>query len=268
MPAVSGILRKMNTSHTPETGMVDYTLNLNGEGVLGLNELVGSDLHLTFSGKIHCVSCGRSLKKTFNSGYCYPCFSSLAECDICIVKPEKCHYHLGTCRQPEWGEQYCFQQHTLYLARSSSIKIGITRSVQQIHRWMDQGALEAREVGFFSNRYQVGLAEAAIAEHIADKTNWRKMLKNEVTEEPFESHFQKILELLSPEQKESVTEAGKTYQFQYPVEAYPQKVTSKKFDKLPDFTSKLVGIKGQYLIFDSHVMNLRSQGGYEITVEY
>lgn len=268
MPSVHGMLRKMNTHYTPETGLVSYTLNLDGEGVLELNPLVGHEIHLDFAGEIHCVACGKLIPKTFNGGYCYPCSIKLAECDICIVKPERCHFHLGTCRDPAWGESYCFQQHTLYLARSSSIKIGITRSVQQIHRWMDQGAIEVREIGFFESRYQVGLAEAAIAKTIQDKTNWRKMLKNQVTDEPFEPYFKEALKIVSEEQSNSLLSDGQVYSFHYPVQRYPYKVNSKKFDKYPSYSSKLMGIKGQYLIFEEHVVNLRSQGGYVITLSY
>ena len=153
MPSVSGILRKMDTHYTAETHLVNYTLNLDGEGVLPLNGLVGSEIRLDFWGNIYCVACGRKIAKTFNRGYCYSCFMSLPECDSCMVQPEKCHFHLGTCRDSAWGEQHCFQKHTLYLARSSSVKIGITRSIQQIHRWMDQGAVEALVIGFFENRF-------------------------------------------------------------------------------------------------------------------
>ncbi len=258
----------MNTAHNPDNNLVSYTLNLNGEGVQGLNALIDSEISIAFTGQMYCTACGRSIKKTFNSGYCYPCFTTLPECDICIVKPEKCHFHLGTCRDSTWGQTHCFQEHTLYLARSSSIKIGITRSHQSIHRWMDQGATEAKEIGFFEDRYQVGLAEAAIAKVMKDKTNWRKMLKNEVTTEDFEPYFQQILEMLSDEQGMSLVSDGSSYSFSYPVSAYPKKITSKSLDKLPAFTSKLIGIKGQYLIFEEHVMNLRSHGGYEISLSY
>lgn len=268
MPTVQGMLRKMNTEYTPQSCQVGYTLNLDGDGVLFLNPLVGEEIQLEYTGKIHCVACGRSVVKTFNSGYCYPCFKGLAECDICIVRPEKCHFHLGTCRDPVWGKNHCFQTHTLYLARSGSIKIGITRTVQQLHRWMDQGASEAREIGFFENRYQVGLAEADISRNMKDKTNWQKMLKNVTTTESFEYYFQQILSWLPKELRPSLVHHGKSYSFSYPVLAYPQKVKSKKLDEFPSFKSKLMGIKGQYLIFEGHVFNLRSHGGYLIRLSY
>lgn len=264
MPPVNGILRKMNTHYTPETNQVSYALNLDGQEVLSLNPLIGSEVCLEFGGFIHCVACHRKISKTFNNGYCYPCFTSLAQCDVCIMQPQKCHYHLGTCREPAWGKQYCFQQHTLYLARSSSVKIGITRSAQQVHRWMDQGAVEAQVVGFFEDRYQVGQAEAAIANIMADKTNWRKMLKNEVSDADFAPYFQKISHVLSEKQGAFLMADGPSYAFAYPVQTYPQKVVSKKLEKFPKLQGRLVGIKGQYLIFEDYVVNLRTHGGYQI----
>ena len=50
--------------------------------------------------------------------------------------------------------------------------------------------------------------------------------------------------------------------------SYPEKVTSLKLDKVPVIEKRLVGIKGQYLIFDDNtVMNVRSHTGYRITIE-
>ena len=258
----------MNTRYTPKTQGVSYFLNLDGQEVLPLNSLIGSEVCLEFKGSIHCLACQRKISKTFNNGFCYPCFVSLAQCDACILQPAKCHYHHGTCREPAWAQQHCFQKHTLYLARSSSIKIGITRSSQQIHRWMDQGAVEAKVIGFFEDRYQVGLAEAAISTIMADKTNWRKMLKNEVSEADFAPYFEAIFKVLSKKQCASLLADGPSYAFSYPVQTYPQKVISKKLDKFPKLQGLLVGIKGQYLIFADYVVNLRSHGGYRVAFSY
>ena len=52
----------------------------------------------------------------------------------------------------------------------------------------------------------------------------------------------------------------------YPVVEYPEKVTSFNFDKSPVVEGTLLGIKGQYLIFDSGVINLRRFSGYEIAI--
>lgn len=182
----TGVLEKMFTAYDEASGKVSYALNLNGAEACSLNEWVGHEIAISFEGKINCTQCGRSIRKTYNDGFCYPCLTTLPQADICMVKPELCHFHLGTCRDAQWGEQHCFIPHTLYLARSSGIKIGITRGTHPISRWMDQGAVEAMAIGHFPNRREVGLAEKAISGAMSDKTNWRKMLTNDVTDRPFE----------------------------------------------------------------------------------
>src|SRR5210317_104304 len=110
-----GYLHKMLVSlHDP----VQYRLNLSGQPLV-LNELLGKHLRLEYMQNIECIHCGRKIRKSFNQGYCYPCFTSLAQCDTCIVSPEKCHYHLGTCREPEWGRANCMQPHVIYLSNTS-----------------------------------------------------------------------------------------------------------------------------------------------------
>ena len=267
MTRASGVIRKMFTSHNETTNAVSYQLNLDEEPIVALNEFVGQEISIQFAGGIYCIHCGDEIPKTFNSGYCYPCFTTLAEADMCIMKPEQCHFHEGTCRDEAFGERHCFQQHTLYLARSSGIKVGITRSGQQKTRWMDQGAIEAREIGFFPDRLSSGLAEVKVAAEMSDKTNWRKMLKNEVTDADFEPYVESAFQALSDEELDFVLDDGQTFHFEYPVERYPEKVTSKKLDKHPVFSEVLRGIKGQYLIMDTFVINLRAHAGYHIVFE-
>ena len=163
---MQGNLRKMRTQPGPPVG---YRLPV-GEQEVALNPLLGETVRLTFSGEIHCVACGRKTKKSFNQGYCYPCFQSLAQCDLCIVKPELCHYAQGTCREPEWGEAHCMQPHYVYVA-----KVGITSD----SGWMDQGAVQALPIFRVQSRYQAGLLEVIFKQHIADRTNWQRMLKGE-----------------------------------------------------------------------------------------
>jgi hypothetical protein len=59
------------------------------------------------------------------------------------------------------------------------LKVGITRHSQIPTRWMDQGASQAQPIFRVSSRLQSGLVETAFKAHIADKTNWRAMLKGE-----------------------------------------------------------------------------------------
>ena len=54
----------------------------------------------------------------------------------------------------------------------------------------------------------------------------------------------------------------------YPVLQYPEKVKSLDFDKTENIVGILQGIKGQYLMLDSGVINIRKFGGYKIEFEY
>lgn len=255
---------------------VQYHLPL-GDQLIELNPLIGSSIKLKFTGKIECVNCQRVIKKSFNQGFCYPCFSSLAQCDLCIMKPELCHYEAGTCREPKWGDDFCFQPHFVYLANSSGIKVGITRYTQIPTRWIDQGAVQALPILKVASRYLSGLVEITIAEHVSDKTSWQRMLKN--LQEPADL-VAKREELFATCE---VSLAALTEQFgagaieflpeepvvdiQFPVEQYPIKVKSFNFDKGAEVSGVLQGIKGQYLLLDTGVINIRKFTGYEVVFE-
>ena len=136
-----GPIRKM-TAVLSDQGTPDYQLPI-GEDKLPLNDVIGKRLTLTYHDKITCSHCGRKTKKSYSQGYCYPCMQKLAQCDMCIMKPETCHYDQGTCREPEWGEQNCMIKHYVYLSNTSGLKVGITRHSQVPTRWIDQGATQA-----------------------------------------------------------------------------------------------------------------------------
>ncbi len=53
-------------------------------------------------------------------------------------------------------------------------------------------------------------------------------------------------------------------EIRYPVLEYPEKPNTLNFDKTPTLGGILKGIKGQYLIFDQGVINLRRFAGYEV----
>ena len=152
---------------------VSYQLPLDDHRV-PLNEAIGESIAIEHIGDIHCIHCGRRSKKSFSQGYCYPCFTKLPQCDTCIMSPERCHFHHGTCRDPAWGEKYCFTDHFVYLANSSGVKVGITRGTQLPTRWIDQGATQGLPIFRVQTRYQAGLIEDCIREFVADKTSWQK----------------------------------------------------------------------------------------------
>ncbi len=256
---------------------VSYSLPFNGE-LLSLNELIGKKISLDYEGSINCVHCNRKTNKSFNQGYCYPCFQSLAQCDNCIMSPENCHYDLGTCREPLWGEEFCMQDHIVYLANSSGIKVGITRASQIPTRWIDQGAIQALPVFRVRTRQQSGFLEMLFKQHISDKTNWRTMLKGNIEELDLEQQRDLLLtecaEDISALQDRfglhaiSVLTGMKTSTLSYPVQTYPEKVTSLNFDKESHLEGVLLGIKGQYLILDTGVLNVRKFSGYKISLGF
>ena len=250
---------------------VAYSLRL-GDLQVPANPLLGQEIALVFNGEIHCVNCGRETRKSFNQGFCFPCFQKLAQCDSCIIHPEKCHYDQGTCREPEWGEQFCLQDHVVYLANSSGVKVGITRATQIPTRWIDQGAIQALPVIRVRSRLQSGLLEVMFKQHVADKTNWRGMLSAEEQLVDLEAERDQLLETCAEELQEmrdrfgffgvSVLNGVAPISIRYPVKQVPEKFPSLNFDKDKEVRGVLLGIKGQYLIFDSGVINLRRFGGY------
>lgn len=242
-----------------------------------INQYIGQKIRLSFLGEINCTNCGKVTKKSYGGGYCYPCTIKLPECDMCILKPELCHYKAGTCRDPKWGEEHCMIDHYVYLANSSGLKVGITRHTQIPTRFIDQGAVFALPILKVTTRYQSGVIEKLLSTELKDKTDWRKMLKGEVEDidleekrddvyEIFSSEFDK-LESQLPDMKLDYLENQEIISIEYPVIQYPAKVSSLSFDKTPLIEGVLNGIKGQYLIFDIGVINIRSHTGYKISFE-
>lgn len=271
MIQLCGNLRKMTTA--PESP-VAYRLPV-GDTELPLNDLLGKTLRLEYSGEIACIACGQKTKKSFNQGYCFRCFSTLAQCDLCIVKPELCHFAKGTCREPEWALSHCMQPHYVYLANSSGLKVGITRGSQVPTRWLDQGASQALLWFRVPTRYQAGLLEVAIKRHVADRTDWRKLLKGEAEPHDLKNRRDELLDrcgdLLSElpppadDQTASTLLDEEPCVFSYPILEYPKKVSSLSLDKTALIEGTLQGMKGQYLLLDTGVLNIRKFAGYHVS---
>jgi len=269
-----GHLKKMVIRHDGDVAEYDMVLD---DHRISLNEKIGQPIKLEFLGEIHCQACGRKSKKSFSQGYCYPCFTKLAQCDSCIMSPEKCHYEQGTCREPSWGDEFCMQDHIVYLANSSGIKVGITRHSQIPTRWLDQGAMQAMPIARVATRHLSGLLEVIFKQYVADKTNWRTLLKQDALELDLAAKRDELFELCHEEidelqqhyglQAVQLIYDGELNQFAFPVTEYPTKVTSFNFDKTPIVEGKLMGIKGQYLILDTGVINLRKFTSYHVSFQ-
>jgi hypothetical protein len=254
------VLSKMNSEWQADQA-VQYSLK-GDDGVLKLNSLIGQTVKIESNGHTVCLGCGKRSKKSLQQGHCYLCSRSLARCDICIVRPELCHFSKGSCREPEWGQANCFIPHTLYLANSSGLKVGITRAHQRITRWIDQGAVEAIAVINLENRLAIGELEHRFKAHFADRTNWRNMLKGDVPPLDLAAERERALGLLPEINDQALSDA--IVKITYPVLEHPKKVTSLNLEKTPRIEGTLLGIKGQYMIFDKGVINIRSFSGYEV----
>jgi len=268
-----GSLSKMAVSL--QAPVVQYSFRLDDTQV-PVNPFIGQRLRLEYLGAIHCSHCGKRTKTSFSQGYCYPCMTKLAQCDVCIMAPERCHYDAGTCREPSWGEQFCMTDHVVYLANSSGIKVGITRATQLPTRWLDQGASQALPIMRVATRQQSGLVEDILRSQVPDRTNWRALLKGDaevldlpaIREQIFEACADGLRELQGRFGLQAIQPLpdAEVVQMRYPVEAYPKKIVSFNLDKDPVAEGTLLGIKGQYLIFDTGVINIRKYTAYQLAV--
>lgn len=255
-----GALKKMITEHGKP---VDYFLEL-GSYFIHVNQIIGKEVQFLFE-SYQCLNCGSS-KKIFKQGFCYDCAISSARVGDWIMRPELSKAHLGLeDRDLEYEKKVQLQPHIVYLANSSDVKVGVTRKTQVPTRWIDQGAHEAIEILEVPNRYLAGIAEVALKGYVKDKTNWRTMLKNEIKDEDLKQIKNELLQYLPEEVKPYVIQGNDETKIQFPVVAYPTKLKSLNLEKTPVYQGKLMGIKGQYWLFeDQTVFNIRSYEGYVV----
>ncbi len=253
---------------------VDYRLSL-GDISIPLNGLLGRRLSIRFDGQITCRHCRRPTRKSYGDGYCYPCFKALARCDLCVVSPDRCHYAAGTCREPSWGEAFCMQPHIVYLANSAGPKVGITHPQNVPTRWLDQGATQATVIVRTRSRHQAGCVEVALARYVSDRTDWRGLTGGEAAEIDLRALAARLrsdaaIELAALEARfpdalvwepELVLE-----RFQYPVLEYASPPIGLSLAARGEIAGTLLGIKGQYLMFDNGVFNVRRYTSHHVTL--
>lgn len=253
-----GVLRKMQTELADP---IQYYLIFDGD-FLNVNQVLNRNLSLTFI-KYQCLNCGLD-RPIFRQGFCRSCFYETPAAGDWIMRPELSTAHLDKeDRDLEYEKKMQLQPHIVYLANSSNIKVGVTRKSQIPTRWIDQGAHEAIEIMEAPNRYLAGITEVALKTKLSDKTNWRKMLTNHVTDEDLAEWRDKLKAFVPEEASEYYLNNREELELKFPVLSYPEKVKSLKLDKTPEFSGNLQGIKGQYLIFeDSTVFNVRGNEGF------
>ncbi len=273
MTNITTHLRKMTTSlegGNRATYQLPLIHILESNGSVSINEWVGQRIKIQFSGNIHCIATGKKVNKTYGEGLSYDAFLTSPLSCPSIVNPELSRIHEGIAlRDFEWEQKHHNQPHYVYLSRTSSIKVGVTRSTNLLSRWIDQGATEGIRLAETPYRQLAGKIEVMLKEHIADKTAWQSMLKGECSDNL--SLLEKKNQLLDyfPEELYTFVDDHDFIQtIEYPTLQLPSKPKSIKLDTTPEVEGRLLGIKGQYWLLDNdRVLNIRAHAGYEVGLE-
>lgn len=257
-----GVLTKMKTELADT---VQYYLVFE-QDFLNVNQVLNKTLSINFL-HYYCLNCQKE-KKIFTNGVCYQCFSTLPEMGEWVMRPELSTAHLGQeDRDLDYEQKAQLQPHIVYLANSSNVKVGVTRKSQIPTRWIDQGAHEAIEIVEVPNRYLAGITEVALKVHVSDKTNWRKMLTNDLKDLDLQQIKEDLKQYLPEEVRDYYLPNSQELEIEFPVVNYPAKCKSLNLQKSPFYEGLLKGIKGQYLIFeDGTVFNVRKHEGYGVAL--
>jgi len=239
-----------------------------GDTEVDMNALLDRHIRFRYDGQINCICCGKRTKTSFGQGFCFSCFKTAPEASETVVNPELSMAHFGISRDMEWSKANDLIDHYVYLAVSREVKVGVTRGHQIPARWIDQGASYAIKMAKTPNRHIAGVIERFLKNYFTDKTNWRDMLQNNVNDHiDLKAEKERAIHLLPAELQQYASEDQNIVKLMYPVLEYPEKVTGLNFDKDPAVEGRLVGIKGQYLLFDNNrAVNIRRHNGYYLTM--
>mgnify|MGYP006078445097 CR=1 FL=1 len=268
---ITGNLRKMSTELV--SNIPQYTLKmkdvLDPLESIDMNALIGKPIRIEYEGYINSVISGQKINKAFGEGLTYQEFMESPLASPSIMRPELSEIHNGIAiRDYEWEMKYHLQPHVVYIALTSNYKVGVTRDTNMPYRWIDQGATQAIVLAEVPYRQLAGLIEVSLKEHISDKTAWQRMLKGIVEVEKTITEVRDEMATLVPtEYQHYLVSTPDITEINFPVEQHPEKVKSLKLEKVKVIESKLVGIKGQYLILEDGVMNVRSHAGCRVTLE-
>ncbi|WP_299551780.1 DUF2797 domain-containing protein [Seonamhaeicola sp.] len=252
-----GVLTKMETEFASP---IQYYLVFEND-FINMNQLLNKRITMQFV-KYQCLHCGLD-KPIYRQGFDKQCFYEAPQAADWVMRPELSKAHLGIEeRDLEFEKKTQLQPHIVYLANSSNVKVGVTRKNQVPTRWIDQGAHEAIEIVEVPNRYLAGITEVALKDQVSDKTNWRKMLKNEIEDENLVEWRERLKGFIPSEVSDYFIESNTETNLEFPVSKYPEKPKSLNIVKEQTYSGKLVGVKGQYLIFeDETVFNVRANEG-------
>lgn len=246
---------------------VQYYLPINDD-LIHLNPLIGEKISIRFMEKINCISCGANTNKSFHQGYCYSCYISVPQTDEGVLRPEKDKSHLGISRDMEWAKENSLIDHIVYLSLTGDLKVGVTRHTQIPARWIDQGAIKAIKLARTPYRQLSGEIEVELKKHVSDKTNRNKMLAATSSDINLKDRKKQIASLLSEKLQPYLTLDNRITNIIFPFNNPGiDKFATVDLDKTDEISGKLIGIKGQYLIFDNgNVFNVRKHNGYLVEI--
>jgi hypothetical protein len=238
---------------------------------------VGDLLQFVSQNEKQCPECGQKTKKLYR-GFCYLCLKNKAKADLCVLNPHRCHFKDGTCREPQWGESFCYQPHRLYLSYTGGFKVGLTRATRMFERWCEQGALIGVELGESNSRYQAGMIEHHLSSFVSLSTHWKKMLEaTEIDEAVFSLEQERILKLLEADSSIfQINDGNRKGLFfldtkkvpifiDYPGETklVSQLIKFRETDQM-NAAEKLLGIKGSYLILEKTLIPVHQLEGLKV----
>lgn len=251
----------------PEIPVLYTLMGVNGS--ILINEAVGKKVSIKHTGQIRCQWCQKITPKSYAQGYCYQCFISCPETEPCILKPDLCQIQWGKARDIQWAVEHHLEPHIVYLAYTGNVKVGVTRKSQVPTRWIDQGATIAIPVFEVPNRFIAGLIEKYLMKYYSDKTNWSEMLTTNTVNYDLFAESERVISLIHPEFRQYEITDREPYYIHYPLMHNPRKPVQVALESQPVVLKQLIGIKGQYLIFDDNsVLNIRKYGGYEIELDF
>lgn len=238
---------------------------------LYLNKYLGKHVRVRFDGVIHCAETGRRVKKTYGDGLSFDAWQKAPQAVESVIRPELSRIHEGIAlRDKEWEIANHLVPHWVYLAQTSTIKVGVTGAHTGAKRWYDQGAIAGTVICEAPYRGLAGEMEVLLKGHFADKSAYRKMLQANVPDiEGLEEAREEAFEILGTAFENYMLFEGKIEVMHYPILSIPNSIQSVRLDKQPFFEGILVGLKGQYLLLeDGLALNVRSHIGYEVEIEF
>lgn len=230
---------------------------------------LGRKMQIEFAGQINCVQSGKRIRKTYGDGLSYDAWLKAPQTVESVIRPELSRIHEGIAlRDRAWEEANHNVPHWVYLAQTSNIKVGVTGVHTGHRRWFDQGAIAGTVLCVAPYRGLAGEMEVLLKDVFSDKSAYRGMiLAQNPDEAALDGAREEAFDHLGTAFEDFMQFNAPIETFRYPTLELPKKVHSIRLDKQPTVEGRLVGLKGQYLVFDTgEALNIRSHIGYRVQI--